>query len=54
MKEPIAQGVVEKFQSPWSSTIVLIKKNVIVKDSYPLPRVDNTLDALVDARCSSL
>ena len=59
-----AQGVVERSNSPWSAAVVLVKKkdgtkrfcvdyralnNVTVKDSYPLPRIDDTLDALVGA-----
>lgn len=60
-----AQGVIERSDSPWSSAVVLVKKkdgtqrfcvdyralnDVTVKDSYPLPRIDDTLDALVGAR----
>ncbi|ROT81123.1 hypothetical protein C7M84_000114 [Penaeus vannamei] len=59
-----AQGVVERSGSPWSSPIVLVTKkdgtkrfcvdyrslnNVTAKDSYPLPRMDDTLDALAGA-----
>ena len=62
--ELVEQGLVEKSSSPWSSAIVLVKKKdgstrccvdypalneVMVKDSYPLPRVDDT-DALVGAQ----
>lgn len=58
------QGVIERSDSPWSSAVVLVKKkdgtqrfcvdyralnDVTVKDSYPLPRIDDTLDALVGA-----
>ncbi len=57
----LAEGVIELSTSPWSSPVVLVaKKNgslrfcvdyrklndVTVKDSYPLPRIDDTLDAL--------
>ena len=28
--------------------------NVTIKDSYPLPRIDDTLDALMGARCFSM
>lgn len=60
-----AQGVIELSDSPWSSAVVLVKKkdgtqrfcvdyralnDRTVKDSYPLPRIDDTLDALVGAR----
>ena len=65
VNELIAQGIVEKYQSPWSSAVVLVRKkdgttrccvdyralnNNTIKDSYPLPRVDDTLDALVGAK----
>ncbi|XP_050714146.1 protein NYNRIN-like [Eriocheir sinensis] len=65
VNELAAQGVIERSDSPWSSAVVLVKKkdgtqrfcvdyralnDVTVKDSYPLPRIDDTLDALVGAR----
>lgn len=65
VRDLLAQGVIEKSNSPWSSAVVLVKKkdgttrlcvdyralnDVTVKDSYPLPRIDDTLDALVGAR----
>ena len=28
--------------------------NVTVKDSYPLPRIDDTLDSVAGARCFSI
>ena len=58
-------GIVSCSNSPWSSPVVLVKKRdgsvrfcidyrrlnaVTVKDSYPLPRIDDTLDALSSAR----
>ena len=61
VEEMAAQGVIERSDSPWSSPVVLVGKKdgsqrfcvdyralneVTVKDSYPLPRIDDTLDAL--------
>ena len=65
VRDLLAQGVIEKSNSPWSSAVVLVKKkdgstrmcidyralnDVTVKDSYPLPRIDDTLDALLGSR----
>ena len=59
------QGLIEESHSPWSSPLVLVRKkdgtlrccvdyrllnNVTTKDSFPLPRIDETLGALSGAQ----
>ena len=65
VQEMQKHGVIEPASSPWSSPVVLVKKKdgstrfcvdyrklnaVTYKDSYPLPRVDDTLEALAGAK----
>jgi len=59
--EMLEQGLIETSTSPWASPIVLVRKkdgnwrfcvdyrklnDVTRKDSYPLPRIEDTLDRL--------
>ena len=61
VQKMLKRGVIEHSSSPWASPIVLVKKkdestcfcvdyrrlnDVTIKDSYPLPRIDDSLDAL--------
>ena len=65
VNEMLANGIIRVSTSPWASPIVLVRKKdgtyrfcvdyrkvnaVTVKDSFPLPRIDNTLDILSGAR----
>ena len=60
VQKMLKRGVIAQSSSPWASPIVLVKKkdgstrfcvdyrrlNVTIKDSYPLPRIDDSLDTL--------
>ena len=61
----LRRGVIEPSMSPWASAIVLVKKkdgstrfcvdyrrlkNFTIKDAYPLPRIDESLDQLSGAQ----
>ena len=61
LEDMSSQGVIEESQSPWVSPAVMVKKKdgsirfcvdyrklneVTIKDSYPLPRIDDILDQL--------
>ena len=61
----VRQDIIEPSTSPWNSNIVLVKKSdgtwrfcvdfravneCVLKNSHPLPRIDDTLDALSGAR----
>ena len=65
IQEMLQKRVIEPSSSPWVSPIVLVKKKdgttrfcvdyrrlneVTVKDSYPLPRIDDCLDALAGCK----
>jgi hypothetical protein len=62
IKKILDNGIIEKSDSPWSSPIHLVKKKdgkirffidfraLKSKDAYPLPRIDETLEALNGAK----
>ena len=69
IKDMANAWIIEPSYGPWSSPVVLIKKkdnstrfcidyrrlnDVTIKDSHPLPRIDDTLDALSGAKLFSV
>ena len=61
----LSDGTITPSSSPWLSSVVLVRKRdgsyrfcidyralngITVKDAYPLPRVDETLDSLEGAK----
>ena len=68
IKGLLEQGVIEESVSPYAAPIVIVRKKdrslrlcvdyrklneVTVKDAFPLPRIQDTLDALAGAQCFS-
>lgn len=65
LEEMKAQGIIEPSKSPWASPVVLAPKkdgsirfcvdyrklnSITTRDAYPIPRIDDTLDALQEAK----
>jgi len=65
LKEMKEEGIIEPSKSPWASPVVLAPKkdgtirfcvdyrklnSMTIRDAYPIPRIDDTLDALQEAK----
>ena len=65
LKEMLEEGIVRPSSSPWASPVAMVKKkdgtlrfcidfrklnDVTIKDAHPLPRIDDTPEALKGAK----
>ena len=65
VNEMLNKGIIQPSTSPWASGVVMVKKKdgshrfcidyrklneVTIKDAYPLPRIDESLDQLAGAK----
>lgn len=69
LEEWLEHGIIRRSSSPWSSNIIMVKKKngkyrfcidfrkineVTIKDAFPLPRIDELIDALAVAEIFSV